>query len=98
MVDITSVLIIALILLQTLLIALLMKGLNLRIMTIAQLVDERIGGAMDKFEVLAESDDPLGRIKGIIQLFQSMNEKPAGKISAEVIEMKRDNSGKFEGL
>ncbi len=94
MVEITDLLIIALILLQTVLVALLMKRLNLRVMTIAQLVDERIGNALESLQSVTESDDPLGRIKGIIQIFQEMNQPPP--ISAEITELKRDGSGLFE--
>jgi hypothetical protein len=94
MVEITDLLIIALILLQTVLVALLMKGLNLRVMTIAQLVDERIGNALETLETVTDSEDPLGRIKGIIQIFQEMNQPPP--ISAEITELKRDSSGLFE--
>lgn len=94
MVEITDLVIIALILLQTALVALLMKGLNLRIITIAQLVDERIGNALETLENVTTSDDPLGRIKGIIQIFQDMNQPPP--ISAEITELKRGNDGLFE--
>jgi len=94
MVDITGMIIIALILVQTALFVLLMKGLNLRIMTIAQLVDDRIGNALENLEAVAAVDDPLGRIKGIIQMFQDLNTKPI--ISAEVTELKRGDNGLFE--
>lgn len=93
MVDITYIVLIALILLQTVLFAVLMRGLNVRIMAIAQMVDARIGNALENLENVVQSDDPLGRIKGIIQLFQEMNNQPT--ITAQVIDIERDEKGKF---
>ena len=94
MVDLTWILVIALILVQTLLIAILMRGLNERIMTIAALVDERIGNALETLEASAELDDPLGRIKGIIQIFQNLERDPGSKTEI-VQDLQRGQDGKF---
>jgi hypothetical protein len=105
MVDILSIVIIALILVQGGITIILLYGVNARILEVGQIVNKTVGDNMielaEKAEALAGGvDDPLTRIKGIIQLFQEMSSGNKGDGGSELVDVKvidsiRDEKGRF---
>lgn len=98
MVELSSVVIIALILLTSGILTLLMYGVNVRVLKLTEMIFERIETLESRAAEMLEipQDDFLGRLKGIMQIFQDFNQNSnPPDLDAKVIEVTRGADGKF---